>query len=271
MIPYLHIQGWRSEAPWSDDVMIEQDLVISRALVDLYSRPALASQLAFRGGTALHKLHLRPAGRYSEDIDLVQIVPGPIGDTLDQLMKVFGPWLGIPRRKFKEGRVNLEYRFTSETQPPSPMRLKIEINSREHFAVFGHAKIPFEVRSDWFTGAAELTTFHLDELMGTKLRALYQRKKGRDLFDLALALERGADPERIVHCFSRYMAEGGHAVTRAQFEQNLHEKRARDVFRGDLLPLLRLGLTWDPEAALVRVLDTVVARLPGDPWAGSTT
>lgn len=269
MIPYLHIQAWRAEAPWADDLMVEQDLIISRALVEIYSRPALAERLAFRGGTALHKLYFRPGARYSEDIDLVQMSPGPIGVTLDQLKEALDPWLGSPRRKFKEGRVNLEYRFASETAPPCPMRLKVEINSREHVAVLGHERVPFEVRSPWFAGAAALTTFTLDELMGTKLRALYQRKKGRDLFDVAMALERGADPDRIIACFTRYMTEGGHRVTRAMFEQNLHEKRARDVFRADLLPLLRPGLVWDAEAALTRVLGDLVARLPGEPWAGA--
>lgn len=146
--------------------------------------------------------------------------------------------------------------------------MKIEINSREHFSLYGWVHRPFAVRSDWFTGEAELTTFHLDELMGTKLRALYQRKKGRDLFDVARALERGADPDRIVRCFDHYMADGGHHVTRALFEQNLHLKRAQDVFSGDMAPLLRPEVTWDPDAALDRVLRELVARLPGEPWAG---
>ena len=61
--------------------MVEQDLVISRALVEMYSVPELADLLAFRGGTALYELHLRPPARYSEDIDLVQFQPEPIGET----------------------------------------------------------------------------------------------------------------------------------------------------------------------------------------------
>ena len=40
------------------------------------------------------------------------------------------------------------------------------------------------MENSWFTGSAELTTYHFEELLGTKLRALYQRKKGRDLYDL---------------------------------------------------------------------------------------
>lgn len=118
MIREQAIVEWRREAPWSANFMVEQDLVISRALVEIYSVPDLAERLAFRGGTALYKLHLSPAARYSEDIDLVQVRPEPIGDTLDLLRSVLDPWLGTPRRKFNEGRVNLVYRFDSEDSPP---------------------------------------------------------------------------------------------------------------------------------------------------------
>jgi len=87
-----------------------------------------------------------------------------------------------------EGRVTLVYRFESEGPPALPMKLKVEINTREHFTVFGHRSQRFEVASRWFSGAAGILTYDLDELLGTKLRALFQRRKGRDLFDLALAL-----------------------------------------------------------------------------------
>ena len=70
--------SWSEFAPWTDYAMVEQDLIISRALVEIFSDEFLSEQLAFRGGTALHKLYLSPQVRYSEDIDLVQINPGPI-------------------------------------------------------------------------------------------------------------------------------------------------------------------------------------------------
>ncbi len=100
-------------------------------------------------------------------------------------------------------RGNCLYRFHSEDVAPLPMKLKVEINSREHFTVLGHRRVPFEVASRWFTGSADVSTYELDELLGTKLRALYQRKKGRDLFDLARALEEPTvNGERIVACSS---------------------------------------------------------------------
>jgi predicted nucleotidyltransferase component of viral defense system len=56
----------------------------------------------------------------------------------------------------------------------------------------------------------------LDELLATKMRALCQRKQGRDIFDLATALNNPAvNPDRIVAAFSEYMSKGGLRVTRA--------------------------------------------------------
>ena len=104
MIPRDYINEWRDRAPWRLDAQVEQDLVISRALVEMYSVPDIAKRIAFRGGTALYKLYVQPPARYSEDIDLVQIQPEPIGETLDLVRVALDPWLGTPQRKLKEGR-----------------------------------------------------------------------------------------------------------------------------------------------------------------------
>jgi predicted nucleotidyltransferase component of viral defense system len=266
LIPKDFITEWREQAPWVTDAQVEQDLVISRALVEIFMVPELARQLAFRGGTALFKLQLRPAARYSEDIDLVQIVPGAIGETFDAVRTVLDPWLGEPRRHVKDGLVKLVYRFTSEEEPPKPMRLKIEINAREHFTEHGHVSLPFQMKGRWWSGSADITTFSLEELLGTKMRALYQRKKGRDLFDLWYALEAGADPDKIVACFSRYMRESGLDVSRAEFEQNLSAKLDDETFHADMTPLLRTGITWDVGRAGQAVLSRLVGKLPSVPW-----
>ena len=122
MIPRDYITEWRSEAPWVEDYQVEQDLVISKALIDIFSHPLLGRTLAFRGGTALYKLFIRPPARYSEDIDLVQIEAASAGPIMDALHEVLDPWLGPPRYKQSEGRVTFDYRFTSED--PTPFRLR---------------------------------------------------------------------------------------------------------------------------------------------------
>lgn len=164
--------------------------------------------------------------RYSEDIDLVQIEPGAIGPVLDELRKNLDPWLGDSKRSRSEGGVTLTYRFDSEDS--LPLRLKVEINSREHFTVYGFEQLPFSVTSPWFPGKTEMVTSSLDELLGTKLRALYQRKKGRDLFDLWNAFRQAKpapDPQRVVTSSLEYMNRGGNHISRALFEQNLLEKK----------------------------------------------
>lgn len=265
MIPRDFITEWRVQAPWVEDFQVEQDLVISRALVELFRHPALARALAFRGGTALHKLHFRPAARYSEDIDLVQVEAGPIGPIFDAVRAVLDPWLGEPRSKQSEGRATMTYRFISEGLPAVPLKLKVEINTREHFCVYGHETTPLSVDSRWFSGGAEIRTYALDELLGTKLRALYQRKKGRDVFDLALALTQGrAQPRRIIECFRRYMRAEGAAVTGRTFADNLASKRRDRSFTADIAPLLAPGHAWDFERGLTLVTDALIARLDED-------
>ncbi|MFN7943040.1 MAG: nucleotidyl transferase AbiEii/AbiGii toxin family protein [Thermoanaerobaculia bacterium] len=269
MIPADYIAEWRQHVPWVPSSQVEQDLVLSRVLVETFGDADLARSLAFRGGTALFKLHLTPAPRYSEDIDLVQTRAEPIGATLDRLRSRLDPWLGEPRRSFGEGRVTLVYRFASEDAEPLPLRLKLEINSREHLCVLGIENRPFEVRSRWFTGAVSISSYTLDELLGTKLRALYQRRKGRDLFDLWWAATHAAvDFDRVVACFREYLKADGLRVSRAEFEANLHGKLQDRVFQADLGPVLARGVAWDLGQAASFVLDEIAPRLSGEAWKG---
>ncbi len=269
MIPQASITAWRANVPWPDDAQVEQDLVLSRAVVALFADDTLTGKIALRGGTSLHKLFVHPPHRYSEDIDLVQIEAGPIGSVIDAIRRNLDPWLRKPIRELGPGNVTLKYRFESEIPPVRPMRLKIEINTREHFSLLGLKQIDFAVRNLWFNGECEIATFQIDELLATKLRALYQRRKGRDLFDLWLCLEQGLiDPQRLVDCFLEYMGREAHILTRAQFEQNLHEKEADAAFLSDIRPLLRPGLHYDASVAATIVRKSLIERLPGAAWRG---
>jgi predicted nucleotidyltransferase component of viral defense system len=72
MIPINIIKQWRQQAPWIYQSQVEQDLILSRALVALYQNELIQQTLAFRGGTARNKFFIKPAARYSEDLDFVQ-------------------------------------------------------------------------------------------------------------------------------------------------------------------------------------------------------
>lgn len=264
MIPQYAIQEWHERVPWNADAMVEQDLIISRALVSIFSDKFLASQLAFRGGTALHKLYLQPQPRYSEDIDLVQITPGPMKPIMFRLGEVLD-WLPNRSTAQKRHSNKMFFRFDSEIPPIEQLRLKIEINCFEHFNVLGLIKVPFVVTNSWFSGKAELTTYQFEELMGTKLRALYQRKKGRDLFDLEKGLiDRNCDIAKILECYQKYM---GFVVDRVpsykEFVQNMQEKMNDDEFLTDVIPLLRPDIIFNPKEAYQRVYCELIENMAG--------
>lgn len=262
MIPEAHIRDWRAKAPWRDWTNVEQDLLICRTLVEIFRQPDLSRLLVFRGGTALHKLYFQPPRRYSEDIDLVQIEAGPIGPIFDALREALTPYLGKPQRKQGPGVVTLTYRVDSEIPPVQPLKLKVEINSREHFAALEIQQKSFAVASPWFHGECDVPVFCLDELLGTKLRALYQRRKGRDLFDLWLGLTEGnADPGRIVEVFLRYMEHAGRTVSQAEFAANLREKRVHPAFKSDVGDLLPVGAQFDLAEGLDVVEREIIPRL----------
>ena len=172
MIPQYSIQEWHEQMPWNTDAMVEQDLIICRALISIFNDEFLASQLAFRGGTALHKIYLQPQPRYSEDIEF-------------------------------------------------------------------------------------------EELMGTKLRALYQRKKGRDLFDLHKGLTaRECNVEKILECYRKYMEfVVGRAPSYKEFVQNMNEKMQDDEFLTDVEPLLRHEVAFNPQEAYQFLYNKVIEKM----------
>ena len=145
------------------------------------------------------------------------------------------------------------------------IHLKVEINCKEHFSVFPMVLVPFSVKNDWFSGQCEVLTYELDELVGTKVRALYQRLKGRDLFDVYTALITGKlDIERVMTAYDRYLRfVASHAPTYKEFVLNMDEKMQNPEFLGDTTGLLRPGLTFEMQPSWEIVRDIIISHLKG--------
>ena len=273
MIPAQNIVAWGNLVPWTDVRQVEQDLIISRAVVEIFSDPILREALRFRGGTALNKLHFPAPLRYSEDIDLVRTSHGPIGPVLDQLRVVLEPWLG--RARFVQSPVAPKLRFRVEPEDGSsvPIRLKIEINTREVEAFDAPVALPLKVANPWFTGMAAISTFSREEMLATKFRALLQRDRGRDLYDLAHAIDvfDGLDADHTVEMFGAYLALSGQAISRAQAQERMFAKLANPRLLLDVRPILPAaraeGLTEEStQESFRRVFEVLIDRLPGEPW-----
>ena len=264
MIQRAFITQWGTVVPWSSPRLVEQDLIICRALVSIYSDPFLKEHLAFRGGTALHKLYLEPQPRYSEDIDLVQVNAEPIKETIDHLREVLS-WLGEPVVKQKKHNNTLVFRVQPTDVGAGEIHLKVEINCKEHFSVFPRVLVPGSVKNDSFSGQCEVLTYELDELVGTKVRALYRCLKGRDLFDVYTALITGKlDIERVMTAYDRYLRfVASHAPTYKEFVLNMDEKMQNPEFLGDTTGLLRPGLTFEMQPSWEIVRDIIISHLKG--------
>ena len=201
-----------------------------------------------------------PPSCYSEDIDFVQINPEPIGNTLNSIRDVLDPWLGKPSRKLTERSVKLIYRF--EAIDGSSSKLKIEINTTEHFHIKELKTVDFSMESEWFTGGSKILTYELEELMATKLRALYQRRKGRDLFDLWLVLKHKLiDVNLVISIFEEYCIRNNQKITRSLFIENLKQKRNHRDFSVDMKSLLALETGWSFDEAIELVNEEIISKL----------
>ncbi|MEN8114360.1 MAG: nucleotidyl transferase AbiEii/AbiGii toxin family protein, partial [Actinomycetota bacterium] len=154
-------------------------------------------------------------------------------------------------------RVQLRGAFEADG---TPMRIKIEVNTHERSPALPHERVRHSIDTTWFARSADVLTFQTAELVATKPRALYQRNKGRDLFDLWLALtDLEVPPSDIIDCFEPYRPEG---FTARRAIANLRAKLERNDFVTDLEPLVR---EWPPgygvEAAAEMVIDQVLSEL----------
>lgn len=251
MIPEADITGWAAQAPWPSRDQVEQDLLLSRLIVTIANHELLGAELVFRGGTCLHKLHLPRPLRYSEDLDYVRTTAGGISDITRALTEI-GETLGleVSTQMSQFPKVRFRERFTDSD---APMRVKVEINTYERTTARDLIRLRHRVESPWWTGEADVRTFCAEELVATKLRALYQRRKGRDVFDLWLALtEMNLDPEEIIACFEPYRPE---TYTRRDALANFDAKLDHEGFRHDLDSLVLDppdGYSIDEAGALVR-------------------
>lgn len=231
-------------------------------------RRNLQGRIAFRGGTAINKLSFAQPLRYSEDIDLVQTRPEPIGTTVDAIRAALS-WLGKCSREQAGHSIHLVFKFAADADARTVLKLKIEINTREHGNLLGIRPYRFVVENDWYQGKTEIASFQPEELFGTKLRALLQRRKNRDLFDLHQGLEQlELDADKLIACFEHYLALEGRFITRAMAEERMLQKLTRSLTE-DVAPLLPAGIHFDDEAALDafgRVWKRLIVRLRGEPW-----
>jgi len=197
MIPAREILDLRAE--WSlDPGIIEKDYVLGWLLAGIANDPQLARSWIFKGGTCLRKCYYETY-RFSEDLDFTVVGNGP--EAPEDLIAVFqsirdwlqeesGIGLVIDDRSFQRRR-NLRGNPTTQGRlayrgPNLPRQLpkvKIDITSDE---IHAHPAVirPIGHQYSDTLSVSEAVSYSLIELFAEKLRALAERCRPRDLYDV---------------------------------------------------------------------------------------
>lgn len=237
-IPSVAVTAWRRVRPWRDDRQVEQDLYLSRAAIAIAVHPALADTLAWRGGTCLHKLRLDAPRRYSEDLDYVQVGgAADLGWMIDALRDAAVD-AGMLMTGSQHSKVRVKGFFGAKSNFGAAVKVKVEVNVDDAEPAMGLEKVRHEIDATrWWSGGADILTYQPPELIGTKFRALAQRSKGRDLWDVDLARrELGIDDTELAACAVHYLRHEG--ISPWVFRQRLAANLDVADFRNDLGPLL---------------------------------
>jgi len=231
-----------------------------------------------RGGTLLHKVHLAPASRYSEDIDLVVVGTRPEEHIRRAIRRVLADVLGAPktsawdtlklalRNTVKPSRVlRVTYSLPSIIDPGRMLDIVVEANVTERKPHLSVVEIPFSFPFRDKPVQTRIKGYDIHEMLGTKMRAMFQRKRGRDLFDLYWALTKSTspvDPSGIIESFQHYMKQEGTKAGRAAFVGILEAHLKDRGFCSDMEPLLRNGISYDPHYAGSFIKANLLSLLP---------
>ncbi|ROH85419.1 nucleotidyl transferase AbiEii/AbiGii toxin family protein [Pseudomethylobacillus aquaticus] len=265
--------------PWPNLRQVEQDLLLCQTMILLFNDAFLQEQIAMRGGTLLHKVHLAPASRYSEDIDLVIVGDRPDDHISKAIRRVLATTLGKPtfsawqdiklaiRNAVKPSKVLRKiYHISSIADPGGkPLEIVLEVNATERTPYQPIAQLPFALQLRNQTQQTTVRGFDIHEMLGTKMRALFQRTRGRDLFDLYWALTQSpvpVSPTKIIDAFQHYMRQEQSQTGRADFIEAMQHKLADKGFLTDMNPLLRTALSYDPKTAGEYVTEHLLMLIP---------
>jgi predicted nucleotidyltransferase component of viral defense system len=273
------ILAHQTAVPWPSQRQAKQDLLLCRAMVAVFNDTFLQTQVAMRGGTLLHKLHLAPPARYSEDIDLVVFGKRPEDHIRKALKRVLRDVLGNPkasawgalslaiRNTVKPSRVlRMTYSMPSVVEQGLDLEIVVEANVTERQPHRPIVQIPFEFLFRDAHLRTKVNGYDIHEMLGTKLRALFKRRRGRDLFDLYWALTTSkatVDPAAVIESFEHYLQQEGSTASRAEFTELLEAHLADRGFCSDMQPLLRAGVVYDPREAGNYVKKRLLRLLPG--------
>jgi predicted nucleotidyltransferase component of viral defense system len=181
--------------------VVEKDYVLGWLLWGIGTDPVLSQAWVFKGGTCLKKCYIETY-RFSEDLDFTVVPSGPFRPedvepmlvrTLARITSESGIEFSMPPRlRLRPNEVSTEGRvyYTGPRRTPQPARVKLDLSADETVVrppVLQEIGHPYP---DAFPYGGAIRCYSFDELFAEKIRAMAQRARPRDLYDIVTLFRR---------------------------------------------------------------------------------
>lgn len=180
--------------------VVEKDYVLGWVLAGIFSHPVIGSRWSFKGGTCLKKCFFETY-RFSEDLDFtVSVSDGLEKESLISCFKEISEWvydatgIEIPRDLIRfdvyqnhRGSLSAQGRigYRGPLQPRGDLpRIKIDLTTDETLVLDTVVRDVHHPYSDRPDDGIHVTSYDFEELFAEKIRALAERQRPRDLYDV---------------------------------------------------------------------------------------
>lgn len=250
---------WADENHIPNLTLAELDYRLTQALAAIYGDPWLHDQLFLKGGTALNKLFFPTAKRLSVDLDFNAV--GSKSQVLQGRERMIARIGELLTHQDARYQISHSYTYAQSTiqvgfvplGSETRQRLKLEISTVERVAILGREERALATPDR--SGPIVVSTYHLEELTSTKLRALFSRQKGRDIFDLFQISTYPLDERAVRKLTLYYFYHAKMIFDFREFQINLEEKLRRRAFADDIRGLIRSNEDFDWQQASRTVLE----------------
>jgi len=249
------IRVWADEQGFPDMLFAELDYRLVRILEALYRDDFLAKRLYIKCGTAINKLYLGETSRLSIDLDFNHV--GPKGEVLKErhdvrerivelLKKQDSSYVTHSKHRYEQTTIKAKYKAVA-----GPIRnFKIEISHIERFPIV--SPVQRQVRTP--DGLADVTTYALEELTATKLRALLERFKGRDVYDLYFISQLKTNPAVTRKMFLYYFYRSSKVFNPKIHYRNLTKRYTGGKYADDVSAFVKPTVQFHLETAAQEVI-----------------
>jgi len=182
---------WYASGAGIDLDIAEREIILTYVL-RIMSDQGLLQHLAFKGGTAIRKLHFGSRGRFSLDLDFTAVsnidpetlILDLVGALHDQTY--YGLTFSIPSSDYYATLTSSGAEILYQHDWVTDGRFGIQVSFRaEPILPIREVTLLPERYFDWLgIDLPEIPSLDLHEIIGEKVRAAAQRNRVRDLFDL---------------------------------------------------------------------------------------